>query len=322
MHSLGIDIGKTTMHVCLLTDDGKALRRKLDAGETGRVALIEWIEKKVGEPVHACMEATGGWEEAIATLLHEHGHTVSVVNPRRIKAYGDSEGARSKTDHADAGLIARFCRTQCPTQWHPPTEAERTLTDLVRRCADLEQMRCAEQNRLASPLRSSIVRDSLERSVTELNEQIAALTDDIRNHIDRNDELKGRRDLITSIPGIADATAEIILGELGDIMRFQSAQQLAAFCGITPCEWTSGTSVRRRPSISKRGNARLRAALFYPAMSAMQCNPVIHAFSERLRSAGKTGRQIVVAAMRKLLHLVYGVIKHQMPFNPAWTLDS
>jgi len=318
MHTLGIDVGKTELHACLLTDDSKTLRRKIENTGDGCATLVEWLVKKVGEPVHACMEATGGWEQRIAVHLHAQGHTVSIVNPQRTSAYAQSEGARSKTDRADAARIARFCQSQRPSAWTPPSESERTLTDLVRRRADLEKMRVAEGNRLEAPIASSDVRHSIERSIAVLEDEIGDVSCRIRAHIDEHDELKGQRELITSIPGIAGATAEIILGELGDLMRFQSARQLASFCGLVPCEWSSGTSVHRRPAISKRGNARLRAALFYPAMSAMRHNSVVRDLAERLRHAGKNGMQIVVAAMRKLLHLVFGVVKNNAPFDPAW----
>ena len=321
MHTLGIDIGKSTMHVCLLTESGKTFRRRLDTNSKGNTSLVDWIAQKVGERVHACMEATGGWEEAVAQHLYAQKHTVSVVNPYRIKSYGQSEGSRSKTDRADAALIARFCRTQRPAAWKPPTRAERILTGLVRRRADLQQMLVSEQNRLAAPFASQEVCDSIRRHIALLNAQIAELTESIRAHINEHEELRRRRDLITSIPGIADTTAEVILGELGDLLRFKNARQLAAFCGVVPCEWSSGTSVHRRAAISKQGNARLRAALFYPAMTAIQHNPVIRTFAERLRNAGKTGKQIVVAAMRKLLHLIYGMVKNNAPFDPNWGLD-
>jgi transposase len=322
MHTLGIDIGKSTMHVCLLTESGKTFNRRLDTTSKGNTSLVEWIAQKVGERVHACMEATGGWEAAVARYLHAQQHTVSIVNPYRIKSYGQSEGSRSKTDRADAALIARFCRTQCPSAWKPPTEAEQLLTEQVRRCAELKQMRAAERNRLAAPLMVSAVRRLIERHIAMLDEQIAELTESIRAHIASHEELRRRRDLITSIPGIADTTAEVILGELGDLLRFKNARQLAAFCGVVPCEWSSGTSVHRRALISKQGNARLRAALYYPAMTAIQHNPLIRTFAERLRNAGKTGKQIIVAAMRKLLHLIYGVVKNNAPFDPNWRLDK
>ena len=322
MHTLGIDVGKTDLHACLLTDDDKTLRRRIENTDDGCAALVEWLAQKVGGPVHAAMEATGGWEQHVALRLHAHGHTVSIVNPQRTSAYAQSEGARSKTDRADAARIARFCRSQQPAAWTPPTEAQRTLTDLVRRRTDLEKMRVAEGNRLKAPMASLDVRHSIERSIAVLGDEIAELSRRIRAHIDEHDELTGRRELITSIPGIADATAEIILGELGDLMRFQNARQLASYCGLVPCEWSSGTSVRRRPAISKRGNARLRAALFYPAMSAMRHNSVIRDLAERLRRAGKNGMQIVVAAMRKLLHLVFGVVKNNAPFDPAWRAST
>jgi transposase len=320
MHTLGIDIGKRSMLVCLLSEDDQTLRRKIENTDAGCAALVSWIAQKVGEPVHACVESTGGWEQAVAVALNGAGHTVSIANPYRVSTFARSEGAQSKTDRADAARIARFCRSQRPSAWTPPTEAERILTDLVRRRADVEQMRVAEHNRLEAPIASAEVRRSMERIITLLGEQVAEVTERIREHIEAHDELRNRRDLIVSIPGIADTTAEVILAELGDLMRFESARQAAAYCGVVPHEWTSGTSVYRRPTVGRRGNTRLRAALYYPAMAAMRYNAVIRTFTDRLARAGKRGKQLIVAAMRKLIHLVYGVIKNNAPFDPKWNL--
>ena len=321
MHTLGIDIGKTSMHVSLLIDGRtKPLRRRLDNNDTGRGALIDWLAHKLDAQalVHACLEATGGWEEPVARALHERGHTVSVVNPYRISAYGKSEGATNKTDRTDADRIARFCRSQRPPAWQPPTAAERTLTELVRTRADLKATRQEYENRLDAPRVTAATQASHRRVIATLGDEIAELDRRIDAHIEAHPALRRRRELIVSISGIGKQTAEVLLGEIGNPLRFDSARQLAAWCGVVPCEWSSGTSVRRRPRISKRGNPRIRAALYYPAMSATCHNPVLIPFAERLKANGKQGKQIVVAVMRKLIHLVYGVIKNDTAFDPNW----
>jgi transposase len=134
--------------------------------------------------------------------------------------------------------------------------------------------------------------------------------------------LAHQRDLLTSIPGIGETTAAIILAEMGDWQRFKSAKQFAAFIGLSPREWTSGSSVRGRSQISRMGSTRLRKAFYMPAVVAKNRNPLIGAFCERLLKRGKHSMQVIAAAMRKLAHLAYGVLKSNQPFNPHFCLPT
>jgi transposase len=270
--------------------------------------------------VHACLEATGTYGDALARFLHAHGYTVSVVNPAQIKAFGQTGLSRTKTDKADAILIACFCRMHQPPAWNPPSPEAALLQALLRRLESLRQMRQMEHNRLAvSP---APVRASIEAVMTVLTEQITATEQAIRDHIQGSEDLRGQRDLLVSIPGIADTTAAVILAELLDVRQFAGARQVAAFAGLVPRLRQSGSSVRGRSSLSKSGNSRLRRALYLPAVSSLRWNPAIQALRARMTAAGKAKMVIVGAAMRKLLQLAFGVLKSGKPFDPSYACPT
>jgi transposase len=260
------------------------------------------------------MEATGGWSEELAFFLHEHGHVVSIVNPMQIRAFGQSELSRTKTDKADAGLIARFCAAMCPPAWEPPKPSERRLRQLVRRRRSLVEMRTQEENRLDSPAMDS-VRESILRMIDVFDEQIKELDKQIKSAIDDDDDLKGKRDLIESIDGIGPITAATILGETPHIESFRSSKALTAFAGLCPNVRQSGTSVRSTRT-TKIGNRAIRKSLYMAAIAALRSNAIIRAFADRLRERGKRPKEVIVAVMRKLLVLVFGVLKTGRPFDP------
>jgi transposase len=324
---LGIDIAKTTFDVALLPANASAQakpRHKVFANTlAGFDQLALWLRQNLAPPgqVHACMEATGTYGEALALYLRQAGHTVSVVNPAQIKAFGQSQLSRTKTDKADAALIARFCQMHAPPAWTPPPAEARALQALVRRLESLEQMRHMEHNRLEAGPATAAVKASLETTIAFLDEQIKDTKRQIKEHIDAHPSLKQQRDLLVSIPGIAGTTAAALLAELLDVSQFTGARQVAAFAGLVPRIRQSGSSVRGRPCLSKVGSGRLRKALYLPAIVALRCNPLIQAMSERLSAGGKSKMLIVGAAMRKLLHLSFGVLKSGKPFDPSFAAN-
>ena len=313
---LGIDIAKDTFAACLLTDK-RVAQGSFDNTPAGLAKLDRWLKKRKFTQVHACLEATGRYGEAPAEHLHAAGHTVSVINPARLKAYAQSILMRTKTDQTDAALLADFCRQQHPIAWAPPDPAQRELRALVRRREDLLQLRQQEANRLSSGETSPLVRASLEAMQAALDEQLAGINQAIAKQVKREPELKRQHALLDSIPGIGPATAAALLGEI-DFGLYPSARQVAAQAGLTPRQRQSGTSVHGKPRISKQGSSQLRRLLYFPAIVAMRHNPVIRAFAERLASKGKPKMQIVCAAMRKLLHLCYGVLKTGLAFDPDY----
>jgi transposase len=316
---LGIDISKRKCRAALI-HDGKTRHKSFANSEQGFEALFKWLERYVDEPVHACMEATSTYGEALAFALVDAGHQVSIVNPMQVKAFGQSELIRAKTDKVDAALVARFCAKQVPALWTPPPEELRTLKALVRRLESLQDLYDQEYARLEAQT-DPAVRESISLVLTSLKEEMARIQRSIDDHLDRHPELKHKTELLASIPGIAQRTAVRLLAEIGSIERFKSARHLAAFVGLTPNPHQSGNMCK--PShIDKIGHTRLRKALYMPALVAQRHNPVLVAFKKRLTKAGKRPKVVIVAIMRKLLHMAYGILKSGTPFDPKKAIGT
>jgi transposase len=316
--ALGIDIAKLKFNVCLINLHGKLKHKVFSNDATGFEQLREWLTKQGAGRAHACMEATGTYGEVLALFLSRAGHRVSVVNPATTKAFAQSCLSRTKTDRVDAELIARFCVAQQPPVWTPPAPEVRELQALVRRLESLVEMRVAEENRLSSGITVGPVRHSVEEHLAYLGGQIKRTGQLIRAHINNHPTLKRQSELLDSIPGIAGATAAVLLSEITDITQYRSARQVAAYAGLVPRERQSGSSVRGRTRLSKIGNARLRRALYFPAITALRCSPFFQAWAEGLQERGKCKMSVIGAAMRKLIHLAYGVLKTGKPFDPEW----
>lgn len=312
---LGIDVAKHKLDVVLLAADGK--RHKIfDNTESGFAALADWLGADAA-CVHACMEATGGFGDELALFLHEREIAVSIVNPLQIKAFGQSELVRTKTDKVDAGVIARFCRSQSPALWQPPSAHVRELRALVRRCAALKEMRVQELQRQAQGTASARVGASLARMLAWLDEEIKAVNDAIAALIRQDEAICEDHALLVSIPGLAAPSAAILLAEIPDFRAFSHNKQITAFVGLDPRDHQSGSSIHHRTHISRVGNARVRAVLYMCALSARRHNPVLKAFADRLKENGKAPKAILVAVARKLLVIAYGVLKTRKPFQPA-----
>jgi len=319
---LGIDISKLKFNVCLIKQNSKLKHKVFPNTASGFEQLLDWLLRQGIHRVHACLEATGTYGEAVALFLHQADQIVSVINPAAIKAFAGSRLSRTKTDRVDAELIARFCLAQAPSAWTPlPTEV-RELQALVRRLESLIEMRVMEENRLSSGITVDVVRALVEELLRHLNTQIKRTEKLIREHINLHPGLKRQSELLDSIPGIAETTAAALLSEITDITQYRSARQVAAYAGLVPRERQSGSSVRGRTRLSKIGNARLRRALYFPAITALRCSPFFQAWAEGLQKRGKSKMSVICAVMRKLVHLAYGVLKSGQPFDPEWAKSA
>jgi transposase len=309
---LGVDIAKRKFD-CALLNEARFRTKVFENNAAGIEACVRWIVRHAGQAVHACLEATGPYAQALAEALYDAGHTVSLINPARSRAFAESLGVRTKTDAVDARTLARFCQALKPAPWMPAPKSERELQQLVRRLDALIEMHTQETNRLA--VAHVTVRDSIEQILLSLDQQIEAIKQEIAKHIDRHPDLKAQRDLLDSIPGLGPSTCAWLIAEL-NTKRFDCARSAAAFVGLTPAHRLSGTSVHGKPRLSKRGNGQLRKALYWPAITALRCNPIVQALGKRLRARGKHTMAIIAAAMRKLVHIAFGVLKSGKPFNP------
>ena len=248
--------------------------------------------------------------------------TVSVINPAQIKAFGRAMLTRTKTDQVDAGVIREFVRSQSPSAWIPPQPVREELSALVAQADAIRQQiqqwknrRHAQQHHGNTPkavIRSttSIIRwlererQRLDLAIDQLCQTDTCLTEDMT--------------LLTTIKGVATRSAAQILAYGGDNLITRSRRQLDAHAGLVPAQRQSGTSVRGKSHLAKQGNARLRRALYMPTLVAVQFNPVLQRFYQRLLEKGKAKKVALTACMRKLLNIIRAMLIKRMPFNPKY----
>jgi transposase len=231
-----------------------------------------------------------------------------------------SELTRTKTDKVDAGIIARFCLAMKPASWIPPSPEIRSLRALVRRAGSLIDMRSQEKNRLGTAHES--VTPLIKEHIDYLDKEVKKVRDQIADLIDQDPNLRQKKDLLASIPGIGKATIAALLADLDNLGKFTHVRQLVAFIGLAPRETLSGSSIKGKPRLCKTGNARLRKALYMPALVSIRYNPIMIAFYNRLKEKGKNGKVIVCAIMRKLVHVIFGVLKSGKKYDPNFLTIS
>lgn len=323
MKIIGIDVSKAKLHSSLLTDPhhNKTKNKVSENSLSGFRNLLEWTcrhAKCESAELHFVMEATGVYHESLAEFLFEAGCKVSVINPFKIKRFAESHGFRSKNDSHDGLVLALYGHERQLPAWSPPPPEARHLKALLARLTALETDIRRELNRREKAESGWVpaeVMTSLDNSLAFLNEQKARLGKEIDDHLSRHPKLKEERDLLLSIPGIGEKLAIQFLA-LFNSRKFSSAPQVAAFLGLIPVEHESGTSVFKRPKLSKAGDGRFRGSLYMPAIVATTYNPDIRALYQRLIKAGKTKMSAIGAAMRKLVHIAFGVIKNHTPYQP------
>ncbi|MEP4048701.1 MAG: IS110 family transposase [Luteolibacter sp.] len=315
---LGIDVGKKDLF-CHIIGTGQTISRRFDNTHKGIVQLIAWLcEMGVPSQIRACLEQTGHYGDVIAEALYEMGIAgLYLVNPQRIKAFGMQKLRRNKSDTADAKLIARFLKAEHSElrTWQPRSLMQQKITALSRH-ADSLTKEAAKLKTMLEGCPDKHVTASLGRMIRMLQKEIKALRERIKELIQNSPELSAKNELIQTIPGIGVVAAQTVLAELPDITQFENARQLAAWVGLTPRHFVSGTSGKTRTPITKIGSVQLRRGLFMPAMTARVFNPLLKTFADRLIANGKKPKQVIIAVMRKLLHQIYGILKSGIPYNP------
>ena len=325
---LGIDVAKAKLDCCLLLDDasGKRKTKVVNNTKSGVVDLLAWITKQniSTEELHVVMDATGVYHEQAALALADTGVIVSIVNPAQVKDFGRGLAVRTKTDGVDSFVLARYGALLKPSAWTPPAPEARMLQALLARrdaiAQDLQRERNRQEKADATDT-PELIRKSLEDSIQFLVAQLAQLQQDIDDHINRHPSLKKDMNLLQSIPGVGPQVGGNMLSVLSS-HHFESAEQLAAYLGLVPVERQSGSSVLGRAKLSKAGPARIRAVLYMAAVAAKRCNPHVKAVYERLLARGKCKMSALGAAMRKLVHLCFGVLKTQQPYQRDYAKNA
>lgn len=319
---LGIDVGKCDLYVHLKSYSAEHVRKqsKVYPNTTkGVLDLILWVSKTTTiQETYACLEHTGHYGKLLIQAFETSPICAFyVVNPYQIKCFARQKLRRNKSDKADAKLITQFLEQEQPYlhPWNQTNKHKEALKELSRYYDELTQQVARLKTRIQATQQPIIIK-SVKKRIKQLEAEKEMTTKEMQKCIKKEAELKQQAELLESIPGIGAISVPILLAELPDLNSFRSARDLAAWAGVTPRHYQSGTSGRVKTPITKVGSPRIRKALFFPAISAMKFNPILKTFAQRLREKGKQPKQIVLAVERKLLHLIYGILKNNTPFNP------
>lgn len=319
MATVGIDVSKAKLDVVLLWSDGRETYRQVSNDSAGHHTLSEWLQGQGVSSVPVCLEATGRYGQAVAQHLQQQGYAVSMVNPAPVKHFAAALMKRHKTDKSDASVLARYAAQMQPTLWQPPSLLKSQLQELKRLVDDLHTDHTRVQNRLEGLRAGSPARRYLEQQLRQLEQHLQEAQAELDELMNSDDQLQAQCRLLMSISGIGRISAMQLLSELPDLSGFRSAHELVAYAGLCPRQHQSGSQTVHS-HLSKQGNAHIRKALYFPALTAKTHNPHLRAFAQRLRAAGKAKMTVVAAVMRKLLVLVYAILKSGHPYDPTFGL--
>lgn len=312
---IGIDISKDTFDAATSSQKQSVTFKN---SPTGFKKLIKWLDEL--DTPHIAMEATGKYYFALALHLYEQGYPVYVMNPYKIKHHAQSQLKRVKTDSEDAKLIAEFCEVHTLKPWQPDSPVISKLQEFSALQDLLIRTKTCFKNQMQSTLDPD-VQKSQKRQIEQLEEQIEQVQLQMKACVEQNIDLNKQVELLTTIKGLGEKTAIELVTHIKDIDRFDNAKSLASYSGLVPQIQQSGSSLNRS-SLSKMGNVNLRKCLYMPAINSMAYNPVLKSFADNLRSRGIAGKKIVAAVMRKLIHLVYAILKSGKPFDPEYEIRA
>jgi transposase len=314
----GIDVSAATLAVAVQQEDQRFEERVFDNTASGHKALIAWLRRRKAR-VRVSLEATGVYSLDLALALDRaDGIEVAVLNPKVIHRFAQTL-RRSKTDSADAQVLAEYSARMPFTPWCAPGLSGLELRAISRHIQSLVVEHVRQNNRLHAAESSAstprcLVND-LKRSMASLQLRIARLRGEALDLVRRDEVLQERFELLIEIPGIAAISALQLLGELAPLSPEMSVRQWVAHSGLDPAHRESGTSVHKPSRISRAGNRHLRSALYMPALVAVRRDPHLKAFYEVLLSRHKAKLQALIAVARKLLHAIYGIFKSRTPYD-------
>jgi transposase len=312
--TVGIDVAKAKLDVVLLVAQHKYTRTFPNTAE-GFTSLLTWIETWRVDDVHFCLEATGIYSKEIADFLSRQLKRVSVINPRVIRDYRHSWNLRGKTDMLDAALLALYARERVPDQYVPDPEIIGTLKRLMGLRALFTKMHRQLTNRLQETTRDPWELEIEQETGAYLLKKKDEVEAEMKRLIKSDEKLKKIWERLQSVKGIGPTGATALVAFVGDIQRFRNASALVRYVGLSVVEYESGTSVRKKPHMDGQGRGDLRAILYMCAVSAKNHDPGMKAWAESLLARGKPTKVVIVAVMRKLLHIVYGVWKHEKSYD-------
>ena len=328
---VGIDVSKQTFDAALAGPEQRfpntPLRtlpwKAFPRTREGVVAFLAWLDEYVPKrTVRVIMEATGRYSIELTSWLLTKRPSLrpAIENPKNTKAFIDSLNQRNRTDGLDARGLAFYGVERRPTPYEPLSRSRQELRELSRYRDTLVAQRTALKNRLREKSSSPIVARMQARQLRQLDKDIATVEQEMKRVVLEDEVFKNDFDLLTSIDGVGPITAMTVLAEVGDLRRFERARQLTAYAGVSPRVVQSGTSVRGKTRMCKRGNKRIRQALYLSAMATLNTKrpnslSVMH---YRLCEGGKPGKAALGAVMRKQLTIMRAILISGIPYDPAF----
>lgn len=326
---LGVDVAKDELVVTLgrmLEDLSLELyaHKVFKNSEGGFKALLSWVDKltQSGIKVRFVMEATGVYHQKFAFYLYDKGHDVSIVLPNKISNYIRTLDIKTVNDKSCSEAIAQFGLERKLDSWHRPNKVYKDLQQLTRERDQIVQERSMVKNQLHAELHEAEPNQrSLERlkdRIKFLNGQEKEVRSDITKAIATDKPIQEQIEHMTSIPGIGKLTAVIILAETNGFDLIRNKKQLVSYAGLDVKEKQSGTSVRGKSRISKKGNRNLRKAIYHPAMTGVRWDENFKTLYARIVSKHGIKMKALVAVQRKLLEMAYTIVKRKEMYNPNY----
>ncbi|GAC1400142.1 MAG: IS110 family transposase [Chloroflexota bacterium] len=304
---VGIDVAKNKLDIAVRPSADQWVAPQTEEGLSTLVGRLTALE-----PELVVLEATGGYEVAVAAALATAGVPVAVVNPRQVRAFARGIGQLAKTDALDAAVLARFAEVVHPTPRPLPAAPAQDLSALVARRRQLVAMLVAERQRLDTALVA--VRPTISRHIRFLEEEGADLDRQLHDAVQASPLWREQEDLLRSTPGIGPTTALTLLAEVPELGQLDR-KKIAALIGVAPFPCESGTLRGKR--LVWGGRAHVRSALYMATLVAVRHNPVLRAFYQRLCAAGKPKKVALTAAMHKLLTILNAMLRHRT----RWSTD-
>jgi len=319
VNQIGVDVDSEALVCAMQRGEQRLPLASFANTAAGHKKFVRWATK-AGRPARVCLEATGIYSLEFALALHHAKNVeVMVVNPRAIKDFARACMQRAKTDAVDAGGILEYLQRMPFMAWQPPAPEILELQAINRRIVQLNTELTREKNRrhameFGGASADAIAHD-IEVNIRHLERRIERMHDSGLKLVHDVPALATKLAHLVSAKGVGEASAMRLMAELLVLPDDLAAPQWVAHAGLDPRAYDSGTSIHRPRRISKVGNRHLRAALYMPALVAIQHQPNVKAFYNKLVAAGKKPMQAVVAVMRKLLHAIWGMLKHDQDFD-------
>jgi len=307
-HFIGIDVAKDRLDVHI-RPGGEVFMMARNG--SGLALLVERLRTLA--PALVVLEATGGYETVVASALAAAQLPLAVVNPRQIRDFARATGKLAKTDRLDAAVIAHFAEAVRPPARPVATTEAQALGELVARRRQVIEMIIADRNRRRMASQRRVIR-AIERHLALLQAELSELEGDIDGTIRNSPAWQADADLLASVPGVGKATLRTLIAELPELGHL-NRRKIAALVGVAPVNRDSGT-LRGRRTIAG-GRPAVRTALYMAALVASRANPVIAAHYTKLRTAGKTGKQALIACIRKLVVILIAILRDRKPWIPA-----